>query len=506
MANADNNDVAVVDVSRDTSFVKGFIPTGWYPSALAVAPDGKKLYIATGKGLSFAANMPPKTEFTRKNDDGKYKYDYIAGVLTGHVNVVDTPDPDQLAKYTRQVANNMPTPESGGVTKRSADQVTKSVLRKIKHVVYVIRENRTYDQVFGDMPRGNNDPNLVFFGQQVTPNAHRLAADFVQFDNLYCNGEVSEDGHQWCDAAYCTDFTEKAWVNSYSGRTEPDADDRLTASPGGYLWDNCRKHGLSFYSYGEASYFKSDPDSPPKFMGQKGLEGHASLEWSQFQRGGDFGRDYKKAEIFVNDLKKAEVTGVWPAFMVMSLGEDHTSGLRSGAYTPQASVASNDLGLAEMIDAVSHSKFWKDTAFFIIEDDAQNGADHVDAHRTAGLIVSPYIKRGTLDSTQYTTASFVRTMELILGLPPMSQYDERATPVIMPFTDKPDFTPYAALSETIALNDKNPDHTAHAEASNRLDWSDYDRADPDKLKAILWKALKPGQPMPAPTRSAHVIR
>ena len=506
VANADNNDVAVIDISKSEGVVKGFIPTGWYPSALAISPDGKKLYVGTGKGLKFDANAPVKTAFPRTEYDGKKKYDYIAGVLTGHVNVLDVPDSLQLSKYTRQVAANMPTPQAGGVSKRLVDKVTKDALRKIKHVVYVIRENRTYDQVFGDLPKGNNDPNLVLFGRDVTPNAHALATEFVQFDNLYCNGEVSEDGHQWCDSAYCTDFTEKAWVNSYAGRGEPDADDRLTASPAGYLWDNCRTHGLTYYTYGEFSSFKSDPDSPPRFTGQKGLEGHASLAWSQFQKGGDFGRDYRKAQVFIDDLKKGERSGTWPSFMVMSLGEDHTTGLKAGTYTPQAAVASNDLGLAEMIDAVSHSKFWKDTAFFVIEDDAQNGPDHVDAHRTVGLIVSPYIKRGMLDSTQYTTASFVRTMELILGLPPMTQFDERATPIIAPFTSKPDFTPYDMTSEKIALNATNGEDTALARESAKLDWSDYDRADPDKLNEILWKALKPGKPIPAPTRSAHVIR
>ena len=506
VANADNNDVAVIDVAGKQSNVKGFIPTGWYPSALAISPDGKKLYIGTGKGLKFDANAPSKTKFSRTEYSKKLKYDYIGGVLSGHVNVVDIPDSSQLATYTHQVAMNIPNPQAGGVSKKQADEITKTALKRIKHVVYVIRENRTYDQVFGDLPRGNNDPNLCLFGEEITPNAHALAKQFVQFDNLYCNGEVSEDGHQWCDSAYCTDFTEKAWVNSYSGKGEPSGDDRLTASPAGYLWDNCRAHGVSFLSYGESSGFVSDPNSPPRFTGQKGLEGHASLAWSMFQKGDDFGRDYQKVNVFIDDLKQSEQTGKWPAFMVMSLGEDHTSGLKTGAHTPQASVASNDLGIAKMIDAVSHSTYWKDTAFFIIEDDAQNGPDHVDAHRTVGLIVSPYIKRGTLDSTQYTTASFVRTMELILGLPPMTQFDQRATPVFAPFTAKADFSPYSTIQETVALDATNHVDNSLARASNKLDWSEYDRADPAILNEILWKSIRPGKPVPSATRSSHVIR
>ncbi len=506
VANADNNDVAVLDVSHETSVVRGFIPTGWYPSSLALSKDGKKLYIGTGKGLKFDANFPPKTTSTRTNYDDKFKFDYIGGVLSGHVNVVDVPSADQLHQYSMQVAANFPSPRDGGISSRQADSITKNALKKIKHVVYVIRENRSYDQVFGDLPKGNNDPNLVLFGKTVTPNAHALAQSFVQLDNLYCNGEVSEDGHQWCDSAYCTDFTEKAWVNSYAGRGEPDADDRLTASPAGYFWDNCRLHGVSFYSYGEGSSFTSTPNSPPKFNGNKGLEGHGSLAWSRIQKGDDFGRDYQKVEVFINDLKKAEATGNWPGFMVMSLGEDHTKGLKSGSFTPQAAVASNDYGLAKMIDSVSHSQFWKDTAFFIIEDDAQNGPDHVDAHRTVGLVISPYVKRGFLDSTQYTTASFVRTMELILGLPPMTQFDQKATPLFASFTTKPDFTPVEALKPEISLETKNAKKTTLALESGKLDWSSYDRADPDKLNSILWRALKPGRPMPPPTRSAHIIR
>ncbi|MDR3691981.1 MAG: bifunctional YncE family protein/alkaline phosphatase family protein [Fimbriimonas sp.] len=506
VANADNNDVAVIDVSHATSIVTGFIPTGWYPSALAVSPDGKKLYIGTGKGLKFDANAPAQTKFVRTEYDGKKKYDYIGGVLSGHVNVVDIPDESRLSRYTRQVTSNMPTAAAGGISPTQQETAVHGILRKIKHVVYVIRENRTYDQVFGDLPKGNNDPNLVLFGKEVTPNAHALATRFVQLDNLYCNGEVSEDGHQWCDSAYCTDFTEKAWVNSYSGRGEPAADERLTASPAGYLWDDCRVHHVSYYTYGEFSSFKSDPNSPPVFTGVKGLEGHASLAWAQAGREAGLDRDYKKAKVFIDDLHHAEKANDWPSFMVMSLGEDHTSGLRAGSYTPQASVASNDLGLAEMIDAVSHSKFWKDTAFFVIEDDAQNGPDHVDAHRTVGLIISPYIKRGTLDSTQYTTASFVRTIELILGLPPMTQFDQKATPIIAPFTPKPNLTPYTALSETVALESRNGENTALAQESAELDWSAFDRADPDKLNEILWKAIKPGKAMPSPTRSAHIVR
>lgn len=494
VANADNNDVAVVDISGRASRVAGFIPTGWYPSALAISPDGRKLYVGTGKGLGFRANYPAKTPFLQANHLTGAKYDYIGGVLAGNVSVVPVPDRDQLAKYTEEVTANTPTQASG--TPGILDN-----LRKIKHVVYVIRENRTYDQVFGDVSKGNGDPNLVLFGEKVTPNAHRLANNFVLLDNLYCNGEVSQDGHEWCDASYATDYTEKAYVNSYSGRGQPTANSDLQDSPAGYIWDNCLRHHKTYMSYGEHSGFRSSRTTSPVYEGAVGLNGHASLAWSQMPSRESGGRDYKKVDVFIKDLNDAEKSGKWPNFMVVAMPEDHTSGLRAGLISPNAAVASNDLALGKMVDAISHSKFWKDTAIFVIEDDAQDGPDHVDAHRTVGLLISPYVKRNSVDSTMYTTASMVRTMEIILGLPPMTQFDEKATPMFNSFTSKPDLAPYTALDEQVALDELNPKRGDLAERSEKLDWSDIDRADPDELNRILWEALKPGKPMPAPVRS-----
>lgn len=496
VANAGNNDVAVVNVESNVSHVQGFIPTGWYPSALAVSPDGQKLYIGTGKGNGFSANYPAKTSFQQVNDANGSKFDYIGGVLSGNVHVVPVPSAGQLAKYTHQVAANIPKPHWS-----MGDPIPTTLNKNIKHVVYIIRENRTYDQVFGDMPEGNGEPKLTLFGETVTPNAHQLAKEFTLFDNLYCDGEVSEDGHQWCDAAYATVFTEHAWINSYSARSEPDGDERVTASPAGYLWDNCRRHGLSYISYGESSSFHSTPDSPPTFEGASGLKDHASQAWSVGLQVPDGDRDYKRVDIFLNDLKQAEQSGNWPNFMVMSLGEDHTHGMNPNSFSPEAAVASNDLGLGKIVDAISHSKFWKDTAIFVIEDDAQNGPDHVDAHRTVGLVISPYTRRHNVDSTHYTTSSYVRTMESMLGLPPMTQFDENATPCFASFSATPNYKPYTVQDARIALNTKNPERTALGNLSKKLDWTGYDKADPNVLNAILWKALKPNVPMPAPVRS-----
>ena len=511
VANADNNAVAVVDISEaKESRVLGFIPTGWYPSALAVAPDGRTLFIGTGKGLGFRGNpagtlADPRS--VRAEPGTGHKYDYIGGLLNGTVSAMRLPDALGLKAYTRQVYAN--TPKSlDRIVNVSGDRVPVEItaltaMSHIKHVVYIIRENRTYDQVFGDMKQGNGDPSLVLFGQTVTPNAHALASHYVLLDNLYCNGEVSEDGHKWCDAAYATDFTERAWVNSYSGRGEPDADDRLTASPAGYLWDLCAKHGVTFQSYGEEADFTATPNSPPVFTGQSGLKGHASAAWTaiSFDR-----HDTERSALFLSDLHAAEKTGNWPQFTVMSLGEDHTQGLKAGKYTPVAHVAANDQALGQIVEGIGKSRFWQDTAVFVIEDDAQNGPDHVDAHRTVGLVISPYVKRGATDSTHYTTASMVRTMELILGLPPLTQYDQNATPLLNCFTSSADMTAYANLAPLVDVEAKNPAKGDGATASAKLDLSGVDRADPDALNAILWAALKPGVPLPAPVRSAQRMR
>jgi YVTN family beta-propeller protein len=503
VANADNNNVAVVDISNAReSRVLGFIPTGWYPTALAASADGRQLYVGTGKGMGFRNNFPAVTVFKEKAPNPATPYDYIGAVLSGHLSIVDVPDMQQLAAYTRQSAANVPSPASY-VDAAWASKVRTEVFPKIRHVLYVIRENRTYDQVFGDLGRGNGDPRLTLFGDRVTPNAHALALKTVTLDNLYCDGEVSEDGHQWSDAAYATDFTQKAWVNSYSRRAEPRADERLTSSPAGYIWDACARKGLTFRTYGEMARFVASKESAPEVRAAGSLTGHVSTEWLNV-KSSSAGRDTDKAAVFIHELQDAEKTGEWPSFMVMALGEDHTQGLVPGAFSPTALVGNNDLALGRIVEAVSHSRFWKETAIFVIEDDAQNGPDHVDAHRTVGLVISPWTKRGVVDSTMYTTSSMVRTMELILGLDPMTQFDAAATPMYVSFTTEPAFGPIDSQPSEVDLTARNPATGPGARASLKLDFSDIDRADPDELNEILWAALKPGVPMPAPVHGARV--
>jgi len=500
VANADNNDVAMIDIAqRAESRVLGFIPTGWYPSAIGVSPNGRQLLVATGKGMGSRATVPALGRFPNKAPDPATPYDYVGNILSGHLEIIPVPGAAELKAYTRQVFDNVPRPQQGISPEEKAQ--AREAFSHIKHVLYIIRENRTYDQVFGDLGRGNGDPNLVLFGKNITPNAHKLANQTVILDNLYVNGEVSEDGHQWSDGAYATNFTEKVWPSSYSRRGEPKADERLTASPAGYLWDNCRRHGISYMSYGEFTHFVSNPGSAPEYTSVSGLEGHFSKAWL----GDHNGRDTDKAKVFIDDLHKAEKTGQWPQFMVMSLPEDHTRGLTPGAFTPRATVGSNDLALGRMVEAVTHSRFWPETAIFVIEDDAQNGPDHVDVHRTVGLVISPYVKYGFVDSTHYTTASMIRTMELMLGLPIMTQYDRAATPMYRCFQSRSKLWAYDALRPRTDLMARNPKTGPGAVASAKLDFSDVDRADPDALNKILWDALRPGQRMPAPVHSAAFL-
>ena len=516
VANADNNDVAVIDVARRShSEVEGFIPTGWYPSALTLSPDDKTLYVGIAKGFGSGANAPPYSAARPFNANSPKPYDFIGNTLTGYVSVVRVPTPRQLNRFTHLVQQNIPPAISSPQERVSDSQILRSVFPRIRHVLYIIRENRTYDQVLGDLGVGNGDPSLTLFGETVTPNAHGLAREWSLLDNLFVDGEVSENGHQWSDAAYATQFTSQAWLQRYSGRPEPKAteselgaDERLRSSPAGYLWDNCARHGISFRTYGEYAYFHSGPDEGPRFVA-KGLDGHASLEWLKVASAGwtdiTKGRDTDLADVFIHELRNAEATGEWPRFMVMSLGEDHTHALRAGDFSPVSMVASNDQALGKIVEAVAHSRYWADTAIFVIEDDAQDGPDHVDCRRTEGFVISPYVKRHVIDSTPYTTASMIHTMELILGLPPMTQFDRAAKPMFRSFITQPDFTPYNNKEPLTDLFARNPAEGPAAAASAKLDFSGYDLADPEEMNRILWEALRPGTHMPAPVRSSSLV-
>lgn len=533
VANADNNCVAVIDVEHPgRSFVEGFIPTGWYPTSVAVTPDGKQLLVGVGKGNQTRPNPVENAnqEKLRQAIGAKtraempegvlhwvnlYKYPYIGTTLSGALSIVEIPDAEELAELTTTVYRNCPYSDrmlsaANAPARKTAVPTKVGEKSPIEHVLYIIKENRTYDQVFGDIKRGNGDPSLVLFGEEVTPNHHKLANDFVLLDNLYCNGHVSADGHPWSTQAYNTDYIARNWALTYSGRAGVDDDDEgeLAKAPSGYIWDLCARKGLSYRSYGEYGARVSQPDGSLKMEGRApGLVGHMSPNYGISKVPGKRPRDTDNAAIFIEEFNQYCEKGTLPNFMIMSLGEDHTDGTRPNSFTPQACVASNDLALGRIVEAVSKSKYWAKTAIFVIEDDAQNGPDHVDAHRTVGLVISPYTRRGHLDSTQYSTVSMMRTMELILGLPPLSQFDAAATPMYESFTDKADLTPYAAVPNRIDLNAQNTALAYGAERSAKMDFSDYDKIDDFELNEILWRSIKGvNAPLPPAVRRAIAFR
>jgi YVTN family beta-propeller protein len=491
IANADNNSVMVVDVSDpNVSVVNGFIPVGWYPTAVAVSPDDQTLFVANGKGLISSPNVPPRRAEARKLHKPP-AFDHIGRTFYGAISLIARPDAAQMAAFTEQVRRNSPyTPETlRRATLKSNSVIPDQVGRPcpIKYVLYIIKENRTYDQVFGAFkdargrPAGNGDPHLVMFGEDVAPNHHQLAREYVLLDNLYCNGEVSVDGHSWCDAAIATDFNQRSWIMSYSRHGKLPGNEEMENPAAGYLWDLCRRQGVTYKNYGEGAQ-RVPSVNRGKWTGE---------------------RDMDKVQSWIDDLHAAEKTGALPSFTIMSLGEDHTRGTTPGALTPDASVASNDIGLGKIVAAASRSRFWKEMAIFVIEDDAQNGPDHVDAHRTVGFVVSPWCQRGFVDSTLYTTASMIRTMELVLGLPPLTQYDAGATPMFNCFRKSAKLTAYHPLTPKVDLNARNTEKSPFAKESQQMDWSEYDRIPEDELNRILWYVTKgPDVPYPAPIHRA----
>jgi YVTN family beta-propeller protein len=513
VANGDNNCVAVIDIAKsDRSQVQGFIPTGWYPTAVAVTPDGKQLLVGVGKGNQTKPNPFFEAEKNGNGTPGR-RFPYIGTTLSGALSIVPIPNEKQLAAYTATVYRNCPY--SDALLTNAPSPLKTAIPTKvgdpspIKHVIYIIKENRTYDQVFGALKQGNGDPSLVMFGEEVTPNHHKLAKEFVLLDNLYCNGHVSRDGHPWSTMAYNTDWIARDWALTYSRRTGVDDDDEgnLAKAPSGYLWDACARAGLTYRSYGEYGARVSEPDGSARMEGRvPGLVGHMCPEYG-IAKGGKKIRDTDNVDIFLKEFRQFETNNHLPRFMVMSLGEDHTTGTTPGTFTPQACVASNDLALGRLVEAVSKSKYWPELAIFVIEDDAQNGPDHVDAHRTVGLVISPYTKRHHVDSTQYATVSMIRTIELILGLPPLSQYDAAARPMFESFTDKADLTPYAHEQARIDLNAINAKAAYGAARSSKMDFSDYDRVDDFELNEILWRAIKgKDAPLPPAVRRAIAYR
>jgi YVTN family beta-propeller protein len=515
VANADNNNVAVVSVAEPgESNVMGFVPVGWYPAALSVSKDGSMLYVGNAKGMGGYSNeRGPHSPLVA--DGKKEGLGSVKSLQKGSVSIIPLGNlKNEIKALTKKAMENMPYSDEllASAKQASAPSILPAQVgtgSPIKHVIYIIRENRTYDQVLGDLPQGNGDPRITIFGKQVTPNGHKIAEEFVLFDNLYCDGEVSVDGHSWSNSAYATDFNEKLWPPNYGGISSSGVAPAYVPSSG-HLWDLAARKGLTYRSYGEYATRVSDGSTMEAAPGVAGLVGHVSPKFKS--RPGM--RDTDNVAVFLEEFDEYEknyenrdpATRL-PNYIVMSLGEDHTQGTRLGVQTPRAMVANNDWAVGQLVDRVSHSKYWNETAIFLIEDDAQDGSDHVDARRTVGYVISPYTKRKHVDSTLYTTSSMIRTIELLLGLPPMTQYDAAATPMFKAFMDKADLTPFDHVKPLIDVNEMNSPRAWGVKESMDMDFTEYDRTPMFALNEIIWKSVKgPDSEMPLPVRRFHFRR
>ncbi|HLJ88917.1 MAG TPA: bifunctional YncE family protein/alkaline phosphatase family protein [Candidatus Angelobacter sp.] len=511
VANADNNSLAVINIANpEHSAVVGFVPTGWYPSALALANSSRVLYIANSKGESGHSDIRGPESPLPPGPEGNGS---VKTLQKGSVELLALGSlRKKLPEYTKAVTGN--TPYNDSLLTEARPATGPSVIPRevgagspIQHIIYIIKENRTYDQVFGDLPKGNGDSRLTIFGRNVTPNQHALAEQFVTLDNLYCDGEVSVDGHSWSTSAYATDFTERRWPPEYGGFSQAVSSPANTPSSG-RLWDLARRKGLTYRSYGEYAARASNGTTMEAAYGADALWGHVAKDYR-----GSGVRDTENMKVFLREFDEYEDNfdstdpeKRLPNYVVMSLPENHTNGTRPGSYTPVAMVASNDQAVGMLVERISHSKYWPTTAIFIIEDDAQDGPDHVDARRTTGLVISPYVKRGIVDSTLYSTSSMLRTMELLLGLPPMSQYDAAAMPMYASFGLEPDLTSFTLHPALVDLMEKNTDKSYGARLSQQMDFSDLDRAPMHALNEILWKSIKgPDSTMPPPVHRYRAL-
>jgi YVTN family beta-propeller protein len=504
IANGTENAICMIKAESPYD-VLGYTPTGWYPGSVLLGKTGKTLYVANVKGIG--------SRNQRTNRKGYNSHDHM-----GSISVIPVPSPKELVKMTETVHLN----------NSFAAMIKKQALKKgknpkvpvpevsgqasvFKHVVYIIKENRTYDQVFGDMPQGNGDTSLVEFGREVTPNHHLLTETFVLLDNFNCSGVLSADGHQWTDEAFVTDYLEKSF-GSFTRSYPYDGNDPLAYASSGFIWDNVLNHGLTFRDYGEFADAVIEPKKASfteiynDFVNGTGkirINAKANLEQlipylcpSYIGFPNTVPDVYRAAE-FIKELREFEKNGNFPNFIIMLLPNDHTSGTSPGMPVPQAAVADNDLALGQIVEAISQSKFWKETCILVTEDDPQAGLDHVDGHRTVGMVISPYTKRGKVVSTYYSQINMVRTIENILGLPPMNQFDLTAEPMSDCFTGTPDFTPYRAVKNNIPLDKINPPLSAlsgkplyWAKKSMEQNLEDIDRIDEDTFNRIIWHAVK----------------
>ncbi|MBI4662872.1 MAG: bifunctional YncE family protein/alkaline phosphatase family protein [Verrucomicrobia bacterium] len=515
VADGGNNAVAVIALGSSPAHqLEGFIPAAWYPGGLAT--DGTHLFVANVKGFGSRNKAADKRGWNSHNH-------------LGTVSKIEIPDAATLREFTRQVKTDARIPEIlRAREKATADRKPRPVPQRLgdpsvfEHVVYILKENRTYDQLFGDLPQGNGDPALCTFGREVTPNHHALAEQFVLLDNYYCNGVLSADGHSWAMEGYVTDYLEK----SFGGFTRSypfGGNDPVSYAASGFIWDNVLLHGLSFRNYGEMNTtatvpgnatFKTVYDDFANKGGKISFRHDIQIETLRRYSCPDSPGwnmripDAIRAEVFLKEFKEYEQKGEWPNLSIVFLPSDHTSGTRPGSPTPRAQVADNDLALGRIVESISRSRFWPKTCIFVIEDDPQNGYDHVDGHRSICLVASPYTKRGAVISHFYNQTSVLHTMQRILGIPPMNQMDALAPLMTECFTRTPDLTPYACLPNNIPLDEMNKplaelqgEELHWANQSLALPLDEVDQAEEDTLNRILWHSVK-GMDAPYPSHLA----
>ena len=519
VANGTQNAVGVVDFNPGSSKLLGLIPVGWFPGAIAFDAKRDRVCVANIKG------MPA----TKQLDQSSGGTGFNAHQYQGSVSIVRVPGKRQLAalsgvvwrNYRREQMAAVKLPPRPGVAPRPVpERIGEPSV--FKHVVYIIKENRTYDQVLGDDARGNGDPSLCIYGERVTPNQHKIAREFVLLDNTYCSGILSADGHQWSTTAFGTDYLEKSfagWPRSYPDGMGEDENDALAYAPSGFIWDNVLAHGKTLRNYGEFAApavkwrdpaKKGMPDFLACYRTWKGeanevvfasypmIESIRPYQPTNYVGWEMAVPDQYRADVFIRELQEYEKRGEFPNLVVICLPNDHTSGTKAGTPTPAACMADNDLAFGRIVEAISKSRFWNETAILAIEDDPQAGWDHVSGYRTTAYCISPYTRRGAVVKTQYNTTSILRTIEQILGLPPMNQFDATATPMFDCFMETPDFAPFTAVPSNIALDEMNPEPKKiadpllrrHALQSAKLNFAKIDACPEDVLNRILWHAAR----------------
>jgi len=491
VAEADNNAVAVFQlVAKGTSRLIGRIPVEWYPVALLITQDS--VFVLNGKGKGTRANPQFPTPDVDLSDDSTA---YTLGQLNGTITMLPAVlKPAELVQLTKRVAR--------------ANNWTNAPRRlqkypPFKHVIYIIKENRTYDQVFGDLPQGDGDSSLVFFPRAISPNHHALAERFGLFDRFFCNAEVSSQGHVWTTAGYVTDYGEKTIPSLYSSRRDPNDRGDVDEPALGYLWNAAIRKGLTLRNYGEFGERvpNDNANAPVRYRAIKpALDRYTSREYPAFDMSI---MDQVRVDVWLKELQQFVKRGNLPALQIMHLPGDHTSGGRPGRRTPKAHMADNDLALGRMVEAVSNSPYWKDTVFFVLEDDAQDGPDHVDSHRSVLLVISAYNRGGVIHRFVNTT-DILATVEEILGLEKLSKFDYYGRSLREIFTATPDLTPYVALKSGHPLDELNPPKSPTAQASLELNLDRVDAADEDKFNRILWSLLKAGQPYPGTKRMSSL--